>query len=132
MREIKVSGIIVECRGKILLLKRQLNDSQSGKWCLPGGSVEENETYEDAAKRELKEETGLEVNDLEEIGFHNYDEPKLYINYMVFRVSFRDRPVIVLSDEHSEYLWVSYDAALHMDNLIFKESFDKLILKLKN
>lgn len=132
MREVKVSGIIVECRGKILLLKRHSKDSHAGKWGLPGGSVNNSETYEAAAKRELKEETGLEVNDLEEIGFHNYEEPGLYIHYMVFRLKFRDRPVIVLSDEHSEYLWVSYDAALQMDDLIFKESFDKLILKLKN
>ena len=62
MREVNAVGVVVECRGKILLLKRHENDSEPGKWCLPGGSAEENESLLDAAKRELKEETGLDIS----------------------------------------------------------------------
>lgn len=132
MKEINASGIIVECRGKILLLKRSMRDSYSGKWCLPGGSVEENETYFDAAIRELREETGLFVDTLEDLGFHNYEEQEKHINFRVFRIVFKDRPVVFINNEHSDYLWVSYDAALQLKDLLFRDNFEKLVLKVKN
>jgi len=56
---------IVFKRKKILLVKREDN----GLWELPGGGIEENESYLKAAKRELKEETGLESRNQRVIGF---------------------------------------------------------------
>lgn len=64
---------------KLLLIKRTAKDREGNpniegdKWALPGGFVNVNETANDAAKRELKEETGV-------TGFHvkhfgTYDEP---------------------------------------------------------
>jgi ADP-ribose pyrophosphatase YjhB (NUDIX family) len=43
--------------GRVLLTKRE----DFEVWCLPGGSVEEGESLADAAKREAREETGLDV-----------------------------------------------------------------------
>lgn len=52
--------IITDSQGRILLIKRTDNN----KWGLPGGSLELGETFEEAAEREAKEETGLLVTDL--------------------------------------------------------------------
>ena len=47
---------------------KDLADSElheEGTWCMPGGMIEYGETFEEAGRREVKEETGLTVNNLE-------------------------------------------------------------------
>jgi 8-oxo-dGTP diphosphatase len=51
---------------KVLLVKRK-KDPFKGKWAIPGGFLEEDETLEKGAARELKEETGLEISRLEQL-----------------------------------------------------------------
>ena len=58
------AGVFVYKEGKVLLQKRKDNLC----WALHGGCVEIGEKVEDAAKRELREETGLIANKLELLG----------------------------------------------------------------
>lgn len=51
---------------KVLLIQRK-NDPFKGQWALPGGFVEEGEDLETAAKRELKEETGVKVESMQQV-----------------------------------------------------------------
>ncbi len=50
---------------KVLLIQRGI-EPYKGKWALPGGFVDENETVEDAVKRELKEEVSISVESLQQ------------------------------------------------------------------
>lgn len=52
---------------KVLLVLRK-NDPFKDQWALPGGFLEEDESLKAGALRELKEETGLEMGNLEQIG----------------------------------------------------------------
>jgi len=54
-------GVVVK-RGREALLVRRLNEPSRGRWSLPGGVVELGETVREAARREVREECGLEVN----------------------------------------------------------------------
>jgi len=54
-----VAAVIVE-RGRILLIRRGSHPAL-GTWALPGGKVEFGETLVDAVRREVREETGLEI-----------------------------------------------------------------------
>jgi ADP-ribose pyrophosphatase YjhB (NUDIX family) len=56
---------------KVLLIHRK---NEPVGWALPGGFVEYGETVEDAVRREMKEETGLELEELRQ--FHVYSDPK--------------------------------------------------------
>ncbi len=60
-------GVIIEKEGCILLQHRTDEDN----WCIPGGVMEIGETFEQTAKRETFEETGLEVNELTLFGIYS-------------------------------------------------------------
>lgn len=62
--------IIIEVGDRIVLIKRQ---NPPYGWALPGGFVDYGESYEQAAAREAREETGLVVEDLRQ--FHTYSDP---------------------------------------------------------
>jgi mutator protein MutT len=59
-RPIPGVGVIVVNGGKVLIIKRAFEPSK-GKWSIPGGVVELGERVRDAAKREVREETGLDI-----------------------------------------------------------------------
>jgi 8-oxo-dGTP diphosphatase len=61
-----------EAAPRVLLIRRK-HDPFAGCWALPGGFVDEGETLLAAARRELREETGLEVGDLEQL--HAFGDP---------------------------------------------------------
>lgn len=57
-----VSVLVVDDYGRILLGKRSEKSIYPSKWCLPCGYIEYDETYIEAAIREVKEETGVSIN----------------------------------------------------------------------
>lgn len=60
-------AIIEDVDGRILLQKR----SDYGVWGIPGGLLEIGESFDATVKREVKEETGLELKDLELFGIYS-------------------------------------------------------------
>ncbi len=62
-----VAGAIVDGQGRMVVLVRG-KEPGKGKWDLPGGFVDPGETAEDALRREVREEIGLEVTALHYLG----------------------------------------------------------------
>lgn len=69
------AALIVDDQNRLLLLKR----ADSGCWGPPGGAVELGEAVEMAARREVREETGLELGDLSLFGV--FSGPELFYRY---------------------------------------------------
>ncbi len=66
-------GLIIEVEDKIVLIQRG-GKVHTGRWALPSGFIEADESVEEAAVREGREETGLELELLEVFGVYSFPE----------------------------------------------------------
>ena len=103
-------GVVVVLEGKLLLGKRQ-GTHGAGSWSAAGGHLEFGETIEDCAKRELKEETGLEATSLILGPWTNnvIDESKHYITIFVIVDQFSGEVVLKEPDKCEGWHWFSWN-----------------------
>jgi len=74
--KVAVNCALFDNQGRILLVQRKDNDL----WCLPGGLMELGEQVRDAVLREVREETGLEVEIMRLTGVYSHPGDSLYIH----------------------------------------------------
>lgn len=125
---LKTEKEIVACSlvhdGRILYVKRNPKKPQGGLWGCPGGKKEDGEDSVTTAKREIREETGIDLSgiDLEYINtwkvvFNNHKKGCTYnsFSYCLYRVVFDKRPMVVLRNkELVDYGWFTPEEALQL------------------
>jgi len=110
-----VKGVVIRNGNETLLLKRAKGGVNGGKWDIPGGLLEMDETVEEALMREIGEETGIEV----EMGpvirvsefskGHELFNAKRSLRYIVY---YRGGEVALNEREHDDYKWMNIDDAI--------------------
>lgn len=70
---VPVVGLIITYQDRIVVVKRG-GSVERGKWALPSGYIEADESVEEAAIREAKEETGLDVELIEMVGVYSFPD----------------------------------------------------------
>ena len=93
--------VLIDDNDQILILKRSENlEKFANEWDFPGGHTEVGESDLDALRREVKEETSLDIASPEEI---------LQKGRIKFYKTRQFSGIIELSGEHTEYKWVTIE-----------------------
>jgi len=115
--EATVGALVVNSKGEVLIVR-------SSKWAdkhtVPGGHIELGELAEDAIRREVKEETGLEVDVVKLLLVQQAVYPKFYCKhehfvFMDYLCRTKDSTVRLDGRELQEYTWVDPRDALQLD-----------------
>ena len=111
-----VGALIFNTQGKVLMIQTH---KWSNRWGIPGGKIKTNEPSVDALRREIREETGLELRDIRfELVQDCIEPPEFYtkahfllLNYTAVALGTE----VVLNDEAEMHRWVSLDEAVKME-----------------
>ena len=99
-----------------------LKRGDNAKWTMPGGTLDFGESLIECATREVKEETGLDVNVIDVIG--TYTDPNILVAYSdgevrqeftIVYASDRFAGDVQLDEESTAYSWISFDDVMNIE-----------------
>ena len=126
------AGCVILDGNKILLLH-----SKKRNWYeLPGGKLEESESLEEGARRELKEEVGIEVDLVKKLGVTNFETDEYLLNYTWFLGEIKDgqKPKICEPKKFDSFKYLSinelgkHKLSTNMKNLVIEIKNKKIAL----
>lgn len=106
-----VAGIIR--RGKTVLLGERIGSHGAGCWGFPGGHLEIGESIEECIRREVLEETGLQLSDIHHAGFTNdlfAKEHKHYVTLFVTANAPEGEARVLEPNKCRRWAWYDWDA----------------------
>lgn len=104
-----VRALITDEDGKILIIKRSSESKTNpDKWELPGGKVDQGEPFDQALKREVKEETNLTISLDHVVGVSEQNLTLIRAVHIILSAKVEEGE-LNLSSEHDGYAWVYFD-----------------------
>ena len=108
-------GLIFNPEGKLFLM---ISHKWKDRWVVPGGHIELGETIEESLRREIKEETNLDIYNIKFICFQEFIYDDLFWkkrHYIFFDYACKTNSTDVkLNSEAQEYTWVSLEDAFKL------------------
>ena len=126
-KEIDIVACYIEHGDTFVVLHRNNDKTNGGKWGLPAGKMDKGETMHQAMRREIKEETGLDIpeedlNYFDSIFVRNVGHD---IGYHMFSTKIAEKPEIILEpNEHQASRWVTPREYVAMD---FLHDMDEIV-----
>ncbi|OHD24006.1 MAG: hypothetical protein A2086_06715 [Spirochaetes bacterium GWD1_27_9] len=113
IQAINVAAAFFPINRKLLVVQRNEKGDEPLKWELPGGKLDPDEKFEDAMARELKEELGLDVAIIQEVGSVEVDKNDKIL-MMIFILVEGNASKIKLA-VHKDLKLVSFDELVALD-----------------
>ncbi len=128
---VNVLGIVFDTKTRKILIGRREEDPHIPElsWCFPGGTPDYNKELEDALKKEIKEKTGLNVENLGAIFAKTYPEKREFLSvyYLLEVISGEIKP----GGSFKELKWVNPEELEDYFTTSFHPSLKEYILNLK-
>jgi len=122
---VAVKAFIIN-NNKLLIIKRAKSDPQMPEvWEIPGGRLNLGESPFEGLKREVKEETNLEIEVISPLNVRHFNRDD---GQTITMIIFLCKPIggkIKLSEEHSEYEGIDVDSAKEKITPFFHEEVDR-------
>ena len=99
-----VAAIIIK-NGKYFIAQRNKHKHMGLSWEFPGGKVENGETFENALKREIKEELNINIAINNKLGEENYKDEKINVKLHYFLCSHISGEIYL--NEHEDSAWIT-------------------------
>lgn len=109
---VAAKAVIVDDRSRVLILREAGTYEEGtniGKWGLPGGRIENDEPFFDGLRREIREETGLEIEPIRPIYIGEWWPVIKGVKNHIVAMFILCKPVtkiVKLSEEHDNYTWL--------------------------
>ena len=120
MKVIEVVAALIEKDNCVLATQRGYGEFK-GMWEFPGGKIEENETREEALKREIKEEMNADIDVKDYLTTIEYDYPNFHLIMHTYLCELINDLKFVYHNEkeleHENMIWVEKDELNHIDFL---------------
>lgn len=131
-----VVGVVQNKAGEYLLCKKPVGEGiYPGQWALPGGGIDEGETMEQALKREMMEEVGLQIDEIKPLFFRDDTQPKykngvvdadVYMVYLLFSCRATNE-VKIDNREFEDFAWVKINDIADYDlNVATRNTFERI------
>ncbi len=102
---LSLKAIVLDERSRCLLLRRLgASKNNPGKWEFPGGKMDHGETFDETLKREVREETSLEIRLLRPVDTAMSSLSNCHVVYL-FMLAEAEPGEVRLSAEHDRYHW---------------------------
>ena len=106
---VTVDVLVINKKTEEILLIKRLNEPFKDCWALPGGFVDENEDLEQAARRELFEETNIETDEMTQIGTFGkpYRDPRGHMISVAYQTNLIENQKVKAKDDAKDVKWFS-------------------------
>jgi nucleoside triphosphatase len=110
-----VGALVFDTENRLFLMR---SHKWKGKYVIPGGHAELGETLEEALRREIKEETNLDIYDIEFLCIQEFiNDPSFWKkrHFIFFDYACKTKSnAVVLNSEGHDHVWVGIEEALKM------------------
>ena len=120
-----VRALVSDDNGKILIIKRSTDSKTNpGKWELPGGKVDQGESFDQALLREVYEETNLKISLDHVVGASEQNLHVIRAVHIIMSGKIMDGE-LTISREHEGYAWVFFEDLIDYELTDWLDSFVK-------